>query len=880
MNWLSRLLRRGRMEEQLDKELRFHLEEDAARRIAQGRDPSEAMRLARLELGGPETVKESCRDARGTRWLEELAQDVRYAVRTLRQKPGFSAIALLTLALGTGATTVMFTVINGVLLRPLPYADPGRLVLLQEKTDFSTHWGNLWAFSHLNYEDCKNAAGALDMEAWRFVTGTLSAPGQPENVSGREISAGLLRMLGVSLYRGRAFLPEEDRPGGTPAAIIGYSLWQRRFAGQPAAIGTTLFFDGKPYTIVGITPPEFRLGDEDAEILLPVRQADSAALENRQLHRVQVWGRLAPGATLAQAQGQLALVGRRLAGQYPATNKGRTFIAEPLRPEVGDVRSTLWLLLGAVSLVLLIACANIASLLLARAISRQRELALRVALGAGRWRLARQCLTESAVLGLAGGVLGTFLAIAGTRPFVAFWPGSLPRAQEVRVDWRVLLFALAASLLSGLLFGLAPALRVRARSLEQALRAGGRSLAGQSRRLHGTFVAAELALAVVLLVCAGLLGRTVLQLSAIDPGVKIRGVLTARTGLSPATLPHPPMIRAAWQDLLERARRVPGVEAVATVDTVPLRQGNNIIGYRTSAAPVPDDRQPSALASSVSPEYLKVMGIPLLAGRFFDDQDHLGNPSVVVVDEVMAKQAFGTRDAVGRWLWINLGADPARVVGVVRHVRYWGPAGDDTAQVRAQIYYPFAQVPDPLLRRWSELMSIAVRTSVAPLSVVEPLRQAVRGVTGDQVLYEVRTLEQLSGDALGRQRFLLLLFSLFAGLAVILACTGIYGVLAYLTSRRGPEIGVRLALGATTGGVTWLVLRQSLGMILPGLILGTAGALAACSVLQRFVEGMRPAGMAPFALTLPVLVAAALVASYLPARRASRLDPVSALRQE
>ncbi len=881
MNWLSRLIHHRKLEEQLDREVQFHVEQHAADLIAEGCDPHEAMRRARLAIDGPEQVKESCRDARGTRWLEDLLQDVRYALRTLRQKPGFAAVALLTLALGTGGTTVMFAVVNGVLLRPLPYAQPDRLVVLQEKTDFRTQYGNLWAFSIPNYADCKSATPALDIEGWHFATGTLSSPGEPENLSGHAISAGLFSMLGVRMFRGRAFLPEEDRPGAAPVAIVSYALWQRRFAGQASALGTNVTFDGNPYSVVGITPPDFRLGDDDGDIFLPIGQVDARIVENRQAHRLRVWGRLTPGATLAQAQAQLEWTGKRLAEQFPNSNRGRTFIAEALRPEVGDVRSTLWLLLGAVSLVLLIACANIASLLLARAVSRERELALRAALGAGRWRLARQCLTESAVLGLVGGALGLILASVGTRPFVALWPGALPRAAEVRVDWRVLAFALGAALFCGLLFGLAPAMRIRARSLETVLRAGARSITGHPKRLQASFVAGELALAVVLLVCAGLLARTLLRLSALDPGVDVRHVVTARVGLSPAILPDPARIRAAWQELLERARQVPGVEAVAAVDTIPMRQGNNVIGYRTSAADVPAGQQPLALAASVTPEYLKVTKIHLLAGRFLEDQDRPGHEPAVVVDEILARQAFGgIRDALGKYLWIGLDGDPFRVAGVVGHVRYWGPAGDDRAQVRAQLYYPLAQVPDRLQRRWSELMSIAVRTRVPPLTLIGPLRHAVRGVTGDQVLYEVRTLEQLSGDSLGRQRFLLLLFSLFAALALLLAATGIYGVLAYLTGRRIPEIGIRLALGATRREVAWEVVRQSLGMIAPGVVLGSAAAFAAGRILERLVPGMRSTDLTAFAVTLPVLILAALAASFVPALRASRLDPVSALRQD
>ena len=517
---------------------------------------------------------------------------------------------------------------------------------------------------------------------------------------------------------------------------------------------------------------------------------------------------------------------------------------------------------------------------------------MRVALGASRGRLVRQCLTESAVLGLSGGVLGVLVAAVGFRPFVQFWPGTLPRADEIQLDWRVLLFALTASLVSGLLFGLAPALRAPVGEVEQALRAGGRTLAGSSRRLHSGFVISEIALAVVLLVTAGMLGRTLLRLSSLNPGVNTRNVLVTRMALSPAALAHPDGIRAAWQDVLDRARRVPGVESIAAVDTFPMRQGENQLGYWNTPAVPPENQQPLALATSVTPDYLKVMGIPLLKGRFFDDHDRRGRDAVIVIDEVLAQQAFGTRECVGKRLWIpemsgpnwSEGNDSLLVVGVVGHVRHWGLARDDQAPVRAQFYYPFAQVPDGALRRWSELMSIAVRTSIPPLNVVDSLRRELRGATGgatgDQALYQVRTLEQLASDSLARQRFLLLLFGIFAGLALALACIGIYGVLAYLTGQRVPEIGVRMALGANAREVIRLVLRQSLGMIFGGVAVGILAALAAGRLLMHTVDGMQSTELSTLIITIPVLVLAAMLASYGPARRASRIDPIRALRQD
>ena len=548
------------------------------------------------------------------------------------------------------------------------------------------------------------------------------------------------------------------------------------------------------------------------------------------------------------------------------------------------------MLLGAVGLVLLIACANVANLLLARAVSREREFAMRAALGARPGRLARQCLAESAVLGLSGGALGILFATVGIHPFLAFWPVSLPRAENVQLDWHVLFFALAVSLLSGLLFGLAPAMRTPARNLEQTLRNGARALARRSRHLHSSFVVSEIALAVVLLVCAGILGRTLIRLASLDPGLDIHNVLTARLELSPVTYENPARMRAAWQDVLDHARRTPGVGSVATVDTVPMRAGTNQLGYSTTASLPRTDQLPIALANSVSPDYLQVMGIPLLRGRFIDDHDRQGSEYVVVIDEVMAKLAFGSQDPVGKRVWIpetdtpfssgTHTADAARVVGVVGHVRQWGPASDDEAKVRAQFYYPFAQVADPYMRRWSELMSVAVRTNSEPLNMIEPLKKEVSGATGDQVLNEVRTMEQLAIESLAQQRLLMLLFGIFAGLALLLACVGVYGVLAYLTSQRVSEIGVRMALGATAGNVILLVLRQSMAMIFVGVGVGIAGALAAGRLLERFVAGVKSLEPLTFAMMVFVLILAALLASFVPARRASRIDPMCALRQD
>ncbi|HXW56911.1 MAG TPA: ABC transporter permease [Candidatus Cybelea sp.] len=900
------LFGREAVEGELSDELGFHFEQQVEKYIRAGMGRGEAARRARLEFGGLDQVKEDCRDARGVHVVESLTQDVRYALTSLQKNPGFAAVALLTIALGVGATTVMFTVVNAVLLKPLPYPEASGLIVVHAHTEgWNTRIFGEQKFSYPDFLDCQRESRSMEMAAVVFNNGTVSEPEPPAYVDNFEISSNLFSVLRVPLGKGRPFLPEEDRLGSRPVAILSYSFWQHQFGGRPDALGGSLVLDQKRYTIVGIAPAGLKQYGYEPDVYTPVGQDGAGYLRKREAQPVHVVARLGPEVTLGQAQAEIAQMGRHLAEQYATTNAGRSFLVHPLRPEVGNVGSTLWLLLGAVTLVLLIACANVASLLLARAVSRERELAMRAVLGASKWRLVEQCLTESAVLGLAGGALGILCAYAGVGHLVALWPGSLPRGEEVHIDWRVLAFAISVSMLSGILFGLAPAVRTPTRELEQMLRAGASTVLGSSRRLHSAFVTVEVSIAFVLLVAAGMLGRTLLRVSSLDAGLKIQNLLTMRVALSPATLSDPARIPAAWQDLLERARHVPGVQSVAAVDIVPLREGNNQLGYWTTPDVPPKNKQPMALASSATPDYLKATGIPLLRGRFIGDEDRLDALPVIVVDDVLARDAFGTDNVLGKRLWmpdmpcveqkVTTGPDgrpvktvnafvdckePYTIVGVVGHVRYWGLASDDQAQVRGQVYYPLTQVPAPFLRRWSELMSIVVRTNVAPLSVVASLREALRGATGDQVLYEVRTMEQLTSDSLGLHRFLLTLFGVFAGLALLLACVGIYGVLAYLTSRRVPEIGVRMALGATPARVMQMVIGQSLRMILFGIGAGFLAAVAAARVLIHAVSGMRPLDGPTFAVVFSLLAAAALLASVVPARRASRIDPMAALRQE
>jgi predicted permease len=809
-------------------------------------------------------------------WLQDFAQDARLTGRMLQHSPGFAAVALLTLAVGIGIATVMFTVIEGVLLRPLPYANATRLVRVATQQE-ADRFGNP-NFANLDFVDFRTQSRTLELAGRLFDTGTLTAPGEPELLNVSSVSANFFSTLGVRLVTGRDFTSADDRAGAGGVAILSHDVWRRRFGGDQSAIGTTITIDTRTYAVIGVAPAELRVLS-GIDIYLPLGQNTLPVLTRRTNRLIQVVGLQRPGVTLEQARAEVAALGGVLAAAYPDTNKQRTYTVNPLRLNVGDLGNTLWLLFAAVIVVLLIACVNIANLLLARALTRQHEIALRVALGAGRGRLIRQCLAESVVIGALGGALGVALAWIGTKPFIEMWPGGLPRVDGIAINGSVLLFALGISVASGIAFGLAPAFGARTRDVESTLRAGGRGIAGRPRRMQGAFVIVQVALAMVLLACASLLGRTLLTVSSRDPGVDVRNVLTARTAISPAKLRNPAEARLAWQDLLDRGRRVPGVSAIAMVDTVPMRQGSNQIEYRLSAAPVPEKQQTTTLATCITPDYLKVTGIPLRAGRFFTDADRPGAQAVVVIDEVLAERAFGQRNPIGAELWSNeLGPDPVTIVGVVGHVRQWGLAADDQSAVRAQLYYPFAQLPDQLVWRWSQLMSIAVRTEVDPTTVVTPLRRAVVGESRDQVLYQLNTFQDLADASIASQRFLLLLFSIFATMALALACVGIYGVLANLTRQRLPEMSVRMALGASAGAVRWLVLRHSVGLMMIGVLVGVAGAIATEKTLSSLVEGAEPRGALSVAVAVPVLVLAGLLASFIPARRASRVNPATLLK--
>jgi predicted permease len=807
-------------------------------------------------------------------------QDIRYSWRALRRRPGFALLAIFILGLGTGATTIMFTVTSGVLLKPLAYPDSDSLVTVHLQAEkFADRWG----FSYPDFLDCRRDCRSFErVAAWTYSGGTVTAPGEPEYVNGRRISADLFSLLRIELLRGRPFEAAEDQFGAAPVAIISTRLWQQRYGADPHAVGKPLLYDGAAYTIVGIAPAGFQL-EGDADVFTPLGQNNEPRMRWRAARFLHVFARLRRGVTLAQAQSELAVESQRLAKEYPGEDGGTTLVPHLLQSElVRDVRPTLWLLLGAVGVVLLIGCVNVASLFLTRVISRQHEFALRLALGARRGRLLRQCLTESGALGICGGTLGLVLAVVGTHPFIRFWPDRLPRADEIHVDWRVLLFSITTSVLTGLIFGLIPALRANNNgAIEQTLRSRSRSVAGSARRPLSGFVICQIALALVLLSVAGVLGRTLLRLSSLNPGIDIHNVLAARVAVSPEALSNPAKGRADWQALLDDVKRVPAVKSAALADIVPMREGENVLTYSATATIPSANEAPEALASAVTPDYLKVMRLPLSHGRFFDENDKLANAQVIVVDANLARHAFGDADPVGKLLWVPaLGEKPVQVVGVVGHVRHWGLAGDEVSAIQDQIYYPLAQVPDNLVRLFSSVLSIVIRTDVPPLTMVQALQRQAHGTAEDQTLYEVRTMEQLASASLAQQRFLLFIFGMFSGLALLLACVGIYSVVSYLTGQRVPEFGVRIAVGANSADILRLILRESLMVIFAGIAVGVLGSIAMQHVVQRLVPVAQAPLASTFALVLPVLIAVAVFASYIPARRAAKVDPMVALRYE
>ncbi len=820
--------------------------------------------------------------------MGNLFQDLKYALRMLMKNPGFALVAVITLALGIGANSAIFSVVNGVLLQPLPFKDPGRLMVVAESTpQFSR-----MSFSYPNFTDFHDQNRSFEtFAAFNWQDCNLTGSGSSEHIHGKRVSAEFFTVFGIAPVVGRNFESQEDRKGAAPVAMISEGLWDRRFGRSPGAVGKAITLDGNGYTVVGVVPAKF-LYNGPADVYTLLGQWDSIMARSRESHPgIGAVGRLKPGVTLAQAQSDMSAIAARLAQAYPKDDLNHGAFVGPLAQQVvGDVRPALMVLLGAVGFVLLIACANVANLLLARATSRQREMAIRAALGARRSRVIRQLLTESVLLSITGGVLGLIVATWGTQAIVAAIPGGLPRMENIGIDGWVLAFTLVVSLFTGVIFGLMPALQISRFDLQTTLREGGRGATAGHHRLRALLVVSEIAASLVLLIGAGLMLKTMAQLNRVDPGFEIHNLLTFSVGLSPANRTSADKIRAAYRNLVDQVQNLPGAQAVAVASDLPLTGDDSEIPLYVSGRPRPTSQSDMiwALLYPTGPNYLRAMGIPLLKGRYFTSQDNKDSQGVVVIDEVMAQGLFPGEDPIGKSVGIaisspamGVGLDkPLEIVGVVRHVNHWGLGSDASAKIRYQLYLPFVQIPDPFMAELGTGMNLVVRTTVNPLSMEKGVRAAIAQMDSNQPVYDVKTMQQFVTDSLADRRFSMLLLGIFAALALLLASVGIYGVISYSASQRTHEIGIRMALGAGRADVLRLVVGQGLTLVLAGIGLGLAAAFGLTRLMASMLYGVQPTDLVTFAGVSLLLAMLALLASYIPARRASKVDPMVALRYE
>jgi predicted permease len=817
--------------------------------------------------------------------LDGFLREVRYAARSLRKCPGLAAAAILTLALGIGANTAIFSVLEGVVLEPLPYYEPERLVVV------ALYNRTLQYATYLSYPDFldwqRNSRSFEQIAAFSAQGFDLSSPGAPEHVTGREISSNFFRTLGVKPALGRNLSPAEDRTGAMPAVMISNRLWRDRFAGNPAAIGKAVTLDGVDYTIAGVLRQRFRFGPEQADVYTALGRDEPATRNDRTVHDILCIARLRREVGMGQAQAEMNTVQEHIDELNPDKEKGLGTFIQPLKEMlVGDVSGTLVLLMGAVGLVLLIACANVANLLLARSAARTREFAVRLALGANRLQIVRQLVTESVLLSLTGGVLGLAIAKWGVPAVLAGAPGGVPRIDNIGVNAPVLFFALGVSMTAGILFGLLPALKSSKTDVHAGLKEGRRGAASGHQHTQRVLAAVQIALALVLLMGGNLLFRTVHNLLAVNPGFDPQHVITFQVGLSPTITNTPPKVRTAFQQLVERIRRIPGVEAADITALVPLGRGANEgpfwIGPRQPASMA---EIPRAIYYPIGPDYIGAMRIPLLRGRVLTRTDNLNSERVVLIDGLLARTYFPDRDAVGQSITIpHWGAArnvAARIAGVVGHVEHYGL--DGSAGEKPEIYYSFYQLPDEAVPVFRGEVTLAVRTRLDAASVIPAIKNAVYEAGSDQPVYNVHTMRELVSISMRQQRFSMVLLAAFGILALLLATVGTYGVVSYSTARRAHEIGVRVALGAGKREVLRMVLGQGVRLAFAGIAGGAVVALVlgrALSSFSHLLYGVSVMDPLTFAGASFVLMTAAIMACYVPARRAAGLDPTVALRQE
>ena len=884
MNYsFRRIFRKQDTERRLQSELLFHLEQRETELVASGVPADEARRQAQLEFGGTEAIKEQCRESRRIHFWETLLQDIRYGIRLLRRTPGFTLVALLTLTLGIGANTAIFSVVNGILLNRLPFVDPDRLVVLHESSVIF----NQGSISYPNFLDWQKDNTVFSaMAAYRFTAMSLTGNGQAEQLRGEMVSAGLFSLLGVAPVLGRDFTPDDDHQGAAPVVLISEGLWRRRFNSSPSIAGTQITLDGSGYTIVGVIPGSFHLSlvnFRNGDIYTPVGQWNNRGFMSRAgAFGLRAFARLKPGVSVAQARSEMDRICANLARAWPDANTGVGAKVVPLKQQIiGPIQPLLLMLLCAVGLVLLIACVNVANLLLARSTVRMREFTVRSALGATSKRIVRQLLTETVLLGLGGGLLGLLLALLVTR--LAVKVPNLPRAGEIRIDSHVLLFALGISLLAGILFGLVPAFRISRFGEQSQLRETGRGTISGRHRTQGIFAGLQVALALMLLISAGLLLRSVYHLLRVDPGFNPNHVVGFDLTLAPSVQKESPdAIRAALRQIEDRLAQIPGVESAAMGwASFPLANDSELQFWLDGQPrPATESDMQSAIWYEVTPGYFQTMGIRLLKGRLFTSDDIHSSMPVIVVDEAFAGSFFPHQNPLGRRIHLDQPDRIAEIIGVVRHVKHWGLDADENHSLQAQMYTSGWQKPESDLPRLAAGMGVVLRSQLPPSSVYQAARQAMSGMNSQYVISEEQTMNELLAESIATRRVSMLLIASFAALALVLASIGIYGVIAYTVSQRTQEIGIRMALGASRRNVTGMVLRQGAAMALGGVAAGILASFA----LTRFLSGQlyHVATIDPLTFTTvpAVLFSIALLACYIPAARAARVDPNIALRRE
>jgi len=816
--------------------------------------------------------------------MEVFWQNLRYGFRVLAKSPGFAGMAILTLAIGIGANTSIFTVLNSVLLRPLPYHEPDRLLIVSERdSKFEDE-----SVAYQNFTDWKAQNHSFDdLAMFRRRDYTITGDRGPEHIDGREISAGFFTLLGVHPVLGRDIRPEEDREGSAPVVLLSYGLWQRRFGGSDDVIGKTIRLtagiNDRNYTVVGVAPKDFWFYTP-TDVYVAIGATNEMWLNVRmEREGARAIGRLKPGVSAAQARADLGTIAKQLADAYPEVNAGHGVSLVPMLDyTVSDIRGTLRLLFGAVAFLLLIACVNVANLLLSRVAPRQRELAIRTALGASRRRVAAQLLTESVLLSLLGGIAGLAVAWVGTRALLKAVPQSLPRMETIGIDQNVALFLLVMCVATGILFGLAPVWQSLRSNVNITLKEGSRGSGGaKHHRLQSVLVVSELALALVLLVCSGLTIRTMNKLGKVDPGFRPDNVVTFTLGFSRLHYDEPAKIRTLFKNVIDRLESAAGIEAAASTTDLMMEDDSEAPFYVVER-PKPDPKDYAwAVFYLTSPKYLQTMGIRLLRGRFFTEQDDLSRPNVMVIDEELARTVFPNQDPIGQHLIIPFpGAEqPREIVGIVQHVKHWGLAQDATATIRSEFYMPTAQIPDKIYSLVSG-MNFAVRTRLNPEAARTAIANELKALDSDMPVYNVQTMNEIIRTSLARERFATMLLALFAGAALLLGASGTYGVLSYAVSQRTHEMGVRMALGANTPDILRLVLTRGARLIVVGIAIGLLAALGFARFLSSMLYGVTARDPVTFASVTAVLVSVAIAACYIPARRATKVDPIIALRYE